>query len=136
MDIHFVQVDPFHRLGCALLIRAYNLTAVNRLPWACHVSHERLQAGPGGGIGAGEGMGRGERARQASQRGKGLELSHEDQGRVALTLDRQGASCGKGPSSAPAHGSSSCDTVGHASKSVCPRSCKYWNSGEFWRGKG
>lgn len=27
--------------------------------------------------------------------------------------------------------SSSCDAVGHASKSVCPRSCRYWKRGEF-----
>lgn len=27
--------------------------------------------------------------------------------------------------------SSSCDAVGHVSKSVCPRSCRYWKRGEF-----
>ena len=31
--------------------------------------------------------------------------------------------------------SSSCDAVGHASKSVCPRSCRYWNRGEFCKEK-
>lgn len=53
---------------------------------------------------------------------------------LTLTLWEGRISWGNCASSPPALGSSSWETGEHASKSVCPRSCKYWNSGEFWRG--